>query len=65
MGDGASREIRCCENEMGSLPAKLAMLPTVAVYVFFVWLTQYLIWHGTLGLLEQHAFLVPAPLLGL
>lgn len=46
-------------------PAKLAMLPPVAVYVFFVWLAQYLSWHGTLGLLEQHAFLVPAPLLGL
>jgi len=46
-------------------PTKLAMLPPVAVYVFFVWLTQYLSWHGTLGLLEQHAFLVPAPLLGL
>jgi hypothetical protein len=46
-------------------PAKLAMLPPVAVYVFFVWLTQYLSWHGTVGLLEQHAFLVPAPLLGL
>jgi hypothetical protein len=46
-------------------PAKLAMLPPVAVYVFIVWLTQYLSWHGTWGLLEQHAFLVPAPLLGL
>lgn len=45
--------------------ARLAALPVVAVYVFFVWFSQYLSWHGSLGLLEQHAFLVPAPLLGL
>jgi hypothetical protein len=45
--------------------ARLAALPVVAVYVFFVWISQYLSWHGTFGLLEQHAFLVPAPLLGL
>lgn len=45
--------------------ARLAALPVVAVYVFFVWVSQYLSWHGSLGLLEQHAFLVPAPLLGL
>jgi hypothetical protein len=37
----------------------------VAAYVFLVWLTQYLSWHGSLSLMEQHAFLVPAPLLGL
>lgn len=45
--------------------ARLAALPVIAVYVFFVWFSQYLSWHGSLGLLEQHAFLVPAPLLGL
>lgn len=45
--------------------ARLAALPVVAIYVFFVWISQYLSWHGSLGLFEQHAFLVPAPLLGL
>lgn len=45
--------------------AHLAALPVVATYVFFVWISQYLSWHGTLGLIEQHAFLVPSPLLGL
>lgn len=45
--------------------ARLGAIPVVAAYVFVVWLAQYLSWHGTLGLLEQHAFLVPAPLLGL
>lgn len=44
--------------------ARLAALPVVAVYVFFVWFAQYLSWHGALSLLEQHAFLVPAPLFG-
>lgn len=45
--------------------SRLAAIPVVAAYVFIVWLTQYLSWHGTYSLMEQHAFLVPAPLLGL
>jgi len=49
----------------GTLFASLSALPVVAIYVFFVWLSQYLSWHGVLGLWEQHAFLVPAPLFGL
>ena len=43
--------------------ARLAAAPVVAIYAFAVWLSQYLSWHGSLGLFEQHAFLVPAPLL--
>jgi hypothetical protein len=45
--------------------ARLAAIPVVATYAFVVWLSQYLSWHGSFSLLEQHAFLVPAPLLGL
>lgn len=45
--------------------SRLLAIPVVAGYAIIVWLTQYLSWHGSLGLLEQHAFLVPAPLLGL
>jgi len=45
--------------------ARLGAIPVVGTYAFFVWLTQYLSWHGSLSLLEQHAFLVPAPLFGL
>lgn len=45
--------------------ARFALVPVAGVYVFVVWLNQYLSWHGTLGLMEQHAFLVPAPMLGL
>jgi hypothetical protein len=41
---------------------RLALVPVALVYVLAVYLTQYLSWHGSLGLLEQHAFLVPAPL---
>jgi len=44
--------------------AQLAALPVVATYVLVVWISQYLSWHGTLGLIEQHAFLVPSLLLG-
>lgn len=45
--------------------ARTAVLPVVGTYVLVVWLAQYLSWHGSLSLIEQHAFLVPAPLLGL
>lgn len=45
--------------------SRLAALPVAAAYVFFVWISQYLSWQGSLSLLEQHAFLVPAPLMGL
>lgn len=44
--------------------SRFAALPVAAVYVFFVWITQYLSWQGAWSLLEQHAFLVPAPGLG-
>lgn len=45
--------------------SRLAAVPVVLAYVLFLWMTQYLSWHGSLSMLEQHAFLVPAPLLGL
>jgi hypothetical protein len=45
--------------------ARLALIPVVFFYVVFVFLTQYLSWNGPLGLLEQHAFMVPAPLMSL
>lgn len=45
--------------------SRLAMLPLVAFYVLIVYFTQYLSWYGVWSLYEQHAFLVPAPFLGL
>jgi hypothetical protein len=44
---------------------RLAMLPVALVYVLIVYFTQYLSWYGVWSLYEQHAFLVPAPFLGL
>ncbi len=41
--------------------SRLALVPVAFAYVLFVYLAQYLSWNGTRGLLEQHAFLVPAP----
>jgi hypothetical protein len=41
--------------------SRLALIPVAFAYVLFVYLAQYLSWNGTRGLLEQHAFLVPAP----
>lgn len=45
--------------------SRFALVPVVIFYVFFVYITQYLSWNGSLSLLEQHAFMVPAPLMGL
>ncbi len=45
--------------------ARLVAVPVVAAYAVVVFVTQYLSWHGSLSMLEQHAFLVPAPLMGL
>jgi hypothetical protein len=45
--------------------SRLAMVPLAAVYVLIVYFTQYLSWYGVWSLYEQHAFLVPAPFLGL
>lgn len=45
--------------------SRLAVIPIAAAYVFWVWLTQFISWEGAYGMLEQHAFLVPAPLMGL
>src|SRR5206468_3828051 len=43
---------------------RLVMLPTVAFYALFVFLSQYTAWNGIGSLYEQHAFLVPVPFLG-
>jgi len=45
--------------------SRLAALPVVAFYVLLVYFTPYLLWNGSLGLFAQHAFLTPAPFLGL
>ncbi len=39
--------------------ARFGLLPVAAIYVFFVWLAQYLSWNGGRSLFEQHAFLLP------
>ena len=41
--------------------ARLLMLPVVAGYVFVVFTSQHLGWHGIPSLYEQHAFLLPVP----
>ena len=44
---------------------RFGVIPIVFIYVLMVYVTQYLSWHGVWSLFEQHAFLVPAPMLGL
>lgn len=45
--------------------ARIAELPIVGFYVFFVFFTQYYVWNGARSLFEQHAFLPPVPFLEL
>ena len=45
--------------------ARLGMVPVALAYTLFVYFTPYLSWNGAWSLLEQHAFLVPAPLMAL
>jgi len=43
---------------------RLAAIPVVVAYIFFMYLFLYISWRGADSLLEQHAFLVPVPFLG-
>lgn len=43
--------------------SRFAGIPLALAYALLLYLSQYLSWHGVYSLLEQHAFLVPAPLL--
>jgi hypothetical protein len=45
--------------------SRFAIFPVVGFYVLAVYITQYLSWNGALSLIEQHAFLVPAPMLSM
>lgn len=45
--------------------ARLGIAPIALAYVIVVYFTPYLSWNGTWSLLEQHAFMVPAPLMAL
>jgi hypothetical protein len=47
------------------LVALAAALPVLAFYVFIVFFTQYTSFLGPASILEQHAFLLPVPFLGL
>ena len=44
--------------------ARFAAWPITLFYVLIVFLSQYFAWYGVWQLLEQHAFLVPAPFMG-
>lgn len=45
--------------------ARFGIVPVALLYVIVVYFTPYLTWNGIFSLLEQHAFLVPAPLMAL
>lgn len=45
--------------------ARLGIVPIALAYTLVVYFTPYFSWNGAMSLLEQHAFLVPAPLMAL
>jgi hypothetical protein len=45
--------------------ARLAVVPVVLYYLFILFFTQYTSFLGPASLLEQHAFLLPVPFLGM
>jgi hypothetical protein len=45
--------------------ARFGIFPVALAYVLVVYAAPYLSWNGAWSLLEQHAFLVPAPLMAL
>jgi hypothetical protein len=44
---------------------RLGIVPVALAYVLMVYVAPYVSWNGAWSLLEQHAFLVPAPLMAL
>ncbi len=44
--------------------ARLAIIPVVSIYAGVVFLSRYTSWYGDWSLFEQHALLIPIPLLG-
>jgi hypothetical protein len=66
-GWAVSRAIRHETPRLGLFrwAMRLAAIPVVGFYVVFVYLSQFYSWDGVYSLLEQHAFMVPAPLMGM
>jgi hypothetical protein len=64
-GWAMGRALRCQQPRhfLSRWLARCAILPVAALYAFIVSLTPFLTWNGATSLLEQHAFLVPAPLM--
>lgn len=64
-GMDAERPRNLALSILFSMFSATAALPVAALFVLIVFLTRYTSWYGPWSLLEQHAFLVPAPFLGL
>ncbi|MCU0880372.1 MAG: DUF4013 domain-containing protein, partial [Pirellulaceae bacterium] len=45
--------------------ARLAAIPVILFYLLILFFTQYTSFLGPASLLEQHAFLLPVPFVGL
>jgi hypothetical protein len=56
---GAKRELP--RHRFWIWTMRVAMLPVALGYTLVVFFSQFLGWHGVLGLYEHHAFLLPVP----
>ena len=45
--------------------ARLLMIPVVAVYLLFLYVSQYTSWDGLQTWVQQHAIMVPMPFYGI
>lgn len=60
---GRARKRELPRNGFFRFVCRVGALPLAFSYVLMLYLSQFFSWHGVYSLLEQHAFLVPAPLL--
>jgi hypothetical protein len=61
---GRANRRKLYRNTISIWLSRLAIIPVVFIYAGVVFLSRYTSWHGDWSLFEQHALLIPIPLLG-
>ena len=61
---GRANRRKLYRNTISIWLSRLAIIPVVFIYAGVVFLSRYTSWYGDWSLFEQHALLIPIPLLG-
>ena len=61
---GRAHQRKTYRNAISIWLSRLAIIPIVFIYAGVVFLSRYTSWYGDWSLFEQHALLIPMPLLG-